>query len=219
MRLRDYPVGQLSYQAGVNATGEVVKSATVMSHGHDYSSVYAPLTHDHEEFLTQAEIEALPGFGGGGAALPVGMIMIWAAVVYPPGWMLCDGALLSRTTYSLLYSVIGEVWGVGDGVTTFALPDYRGRVLMSSGQGTGLSSRVLAETGGAETVTLSIDTMPSHDHDIPSSYDYSGDYRIARGKTAYYNTSQKTLSRGGGQAHNNLPPYSVVNLIIYGGVL
>jgi microcystin-dependent protein len=88
-------------------------------------------------------------------AMPAGMIMAYAATTPPQGWVTCDGAALSRTTYAALFSIIGTSYGVGDGSTTFNAPDLRGRAPIGFGAGAGLTARTtLNAPTGAETVTL-----------------------------------------------------------------
>jgi microcystin-dependent protein len=79
------------------------------------------------------------------------------------GWLPCNGQVLSIAQNQALFSVIGTVYG-GNGTTTFALPDLRGRVPIGSGQGTGLTSRLIGETGGAESTTLTTQNLPAHAH-------------------------------------------------------
>lgn len=81
----------------------------------------------------------------------------------PVNWQLCDGSLLSIASYDVLYSLLGTSYG-GDGVTTFAVPDLRGRVPIHQGTGPGLSSYPLGQVGGTETVTLTTQQMPAHNH-------------------------------------------------------
>ena len=102
--------------------------------------------------------------------LPVGIIFMYVGSSVPAGWLLCDGSAISRVTYSSLYSVIGTVFGSGDGSTTFNLPNFQRRVPVGSG-GTGTSTlaNTVGSTGGAETHTLTINEMPSHNHDITDS--------------------------------------------------
>ncbi len=95
-----------------------------------------------------------------------GELRMWAGATSPFGWLLCDGAAISRTTYSRIFSVIGTTYGIGDGLTTFNIPDFRSRSAIGTGQGAGLSNRVLGATGGAETHVLSSAEMPSHAHSI-----------------------------------------------------
>lgn len=81
----------------------------------------------------------------------------------PTGWMPCDGRLLSTTQYSALYSLLGFAYG-GDRVTTFALPDLRGRSPVSIGDGMGLTPVVIGQAAGTEQVTLDVGQMPLHSH-------------------------------------------------------
>ena len=99
-----------------------------------------------------------------GSFVPVGAVLDFAGSSAPSNYLLCDGSTVSRTTYSQLFSVIGTTWGAGDGSTTFKLPDFRGRVLLGSGTGSGLTARSLAGSGGEETHTLISSEMPSHTH-------------------------------------------------------
>ena len=85
----------------------------------------------------------------------------------PRGWADCDGQLMSIAQNTALFSLLGTTFG-GDGRTTFALPDMRGRVSLHIGQGPGLSNRELGEVGGQETHTLTPAEMPSHEHAISS---------------------------------------------------
>lgn len=81
----------------------------------------------------------------------------------PTGWQACDGSLLSIQDYETLYTLLGTTYG-GDGVTNFGVPDLRGRVALNQGSGAGLTSRSIGETGGSETVTLTVAQMPAHAH-------------------------------------------------------
>jgi len=83
-----------------------------------------------------------------------GEIRMWAASAVPVSWLECDGTAVSRTTYASLFSIIGTTWGVGNGTTTFNVPDLRGRAPVGAGAGAGLTARTLGVSAGAETVTL-----------------------------------------------------------------
>ena len=100
--------------------------------------------------------------------LPPGMLAPYAGGAAPPGWLLCDGALVSRAAYPGLFAAIGTTYGAGDGSTTFGLPDLRGRVIVGTGAGDGLTDRSRGATGGAETVALSLAQAPSHSHTVNS---------------------------------------------------
>ncbi len=95
----------------------------------------------------------------------IGQIQLFGFGWAPQGWATCDGQLLSISSNTALFSLLGTTYG-GDGRTTFALPDLRGRVPLHQGQGPGLSSYVLGEVLGQESVTLTTQQMPSHTHGI-----------------------------------------------------
>ncbi|WP_317195601.1 phage tail protein [Echinicola shivajiensis] len=90
-------------------------------------------------------------------------VKMFAGNFEPRGWMYCDGRLLPISQYSALFSLIGTIYG-GDGRTTFALPDLRGRVPLGPGNGPGLTPRREGEKSGSETNTMNIMNMPSHNH-------------------------------------------------------
>lgn len=99
-------------------------------------------------------------------SVPPGMISSFGGTVAPEGWFLCDGAAVSRTDNAELFSAIGVTFGVGNSVDTFNLPDLRGRMVIGSGEGTGLTAREPGASGGAESTTLSINQLPPHGHGI-----------------------------------------------------
>lgn len=89
--------------------------------------------------------------------------MLFAGTFAPRGWAFCDGQLLAVDQNTALFSIVGTTYG-GDGRTTFALPDLRGRAPIQAGQGPGLSPSKLGQALGTETVTLTEDQMPAHRH-------------------------------------------------------
>lgn len=95
----------------------------------------------------------------------IGEIRAFASDFAPEYWHVCDGSSLSISQYQALYSLIGTTYG-GDGVTTFKLPNLRGRMPIGKGQGTGLSNRSLGSSGGSETVTLATSNLPNHTHAV-----------------------------------------------------
>ena len=127
----------------------------------------------------------------------------------PPGWLVCFGQAVSRTTYATLYSVIGDTWGAGDGSTTFNLPDFSGR--MPRGTSSGLS---VGDTGGSATHTLTISEMPRHRH--VTAFETQG--VSTNGTSVLQRTGSDRQANssyvGGGNAHNNLPPYAAALVII-----
>lgn len=109
----------------------------------------------------------------------LGEIRMFAGNFAPRGWAKCEGQLLSIASNTALFSLLGTTYG-GDGMTTFALPDLRGRVPMAPGQGPGLSSRILGEMTGSETTTLTVNQMPAHTHAVNAST-IDGDQNVPTG--------------------------------------
>jgi len=98
----------------------------------------------------------------------LGQISIFAGNFAPRGWTMCAGQLLSIAQNAALFSLLGTYYG-GDGRTTFALPDLRGRIPLHQGQGPGLTNRVIGEQSGSENVTLISAQMPFHNHALNAS--------------------------------------------------
>ncbi len=101
--------------------------------------------------------------GGTGANPFIGQIIMVGFTFAPPGWAFCNGQLIAISENETLFELIGTTYG-GDGQQTFALPDLRGRVPIHSGQGQGLSNYVIGEVFGAETVPLTVNELPQHQH-------------------------------------------------------
>lgn len=158
----------------------------------------------------------------GGPKLPAGLVAPYAGGAIPSGWLVCNGGLVSRTAYARLFAAIGTTYGSGDGSTTFALPNYKGRVLVGL-DASQAEFDELGETGGAKVHTLTADEMPAHNHTPASpATTFINNYVSitgiqsgtgkAAGDASY--TSGSTGNTGGGQAHNNLQPYAVAHYII-----
>jgi microcystin-dependent protein len=152
----------------------------------------------------------------------VGEIRMFAGNFSPAGWMFCEGQLLPISEYETLFNLIGTTYG-GDGQSTFALPDLRGRVPLHFGNGF-----ILAETGGVEEVTLTVNQIPAHSHPMLASTNVSQDTSPLNkvlgqtGSALLYiqdatdnnlNASAMT-SVGGNQPHTNFQPYLCVDFII-----
>lgn len=151
---------------------------------------------------------------------PIGSISLFAGSTAPSGYLICDGSAVSRTTYSGLFDVINTTYGTGDGSTTFNLPNLKGKVPVGlDSNDTSFDS--LGETGGEKNHTLITDEIPAHYHNAGEGKEFIKN----TGETFGYGTGASTSiavstkdaltgSTGGGQAHNNLQPYIVMNYII-----
>lgn len=143
----------------------------------------------------------------------------------PRGWAQCDGQILPIDQNQSLYSLLGTTYG-GDGRTSFALPDLRGRTPIHVGQNDGGTNHSLGSKGGTETHTLTVSEMPSHDHAWQGT-DATGDSPVPTGNLlgAYDNgyragtdlvdpVSGTVANEGGGQGHTNMQPYLALNFVI-----
>jgi microcystin-dependent protein len=153
----------------------------------------------------------------------VGECRMFAGNFAPAGWMFCEGQLLPISEYETLFNLIGTTYG-GDGQSTFALPDLRGRTPIHQGNGF-----TLAETGGVEDVTLTVSQIPAHTHPLLGS---SGNGNtnlltgavLAANPTQVYNSqgvnptavmsASSVTSTGGSQPHSNFQPYLCIDWII-----
>ena len=158
-----------------------------------------------------------PGPPGPAGLAPPGSIVAFAGTTPPDGWLLCDGAEVSRETYKALFDVVGITYGEGDAIHTFALPDLRARLPLGAGEAAPLSARTIGEKGGEEKHTLTVAELPAHHHQERGSNRLD----VATGGGTHVqdvdNTSFAPIQSqdtGGGQAHNTMPPYLVVSYII-----
>lgn len=154
------------------------------------------------------------------SVLDIGEIKMFGGSTNPSKWLTCDGAGYDTTIYADLFAVLAYTFG-GAG-STFNVPDLQGRVPMGDGAGAGLTTRMIAQTGGFETHQLTEAELASHDHvGLVNTLGASPpQYQGAAGAYASrYNTgAQNTGSAGSDTAHNNVQPFSVVRFIIYAGV-
>jgi microcystin-dependent protein len=163
------------------------------------------LVYDGTDFI----IDITPG-----TFVPTGVMLDYAGTgSVPDGFLACDGSAVSRTTYANLYAKIGTTWGVGDGSTTFNLPDSRRRVVVGSGgTGTATLGNAVGSVGGAETHALTIAEMPAHTHTEIGAY--VGNVYDGGPSAGGYFGGQNTGSTGGDGAHNNMQPSLVATKII-----
>ena len=187
-----------------------------------------------------ATFKANVSIGGtltGGGVTPTGLITPYAgtSVTAPSGWLYCYGQAINRTTYSDLFSVTSTTYGVGDGSSTFNVPDLRGRVVAGqddmggtsadrlTGTSGGVNGDTLGAAGGSETHTLTTAQLAAHTHG-------AGTYNISTGGDAGQNSTNGAVFRndiststavggdsgstGSGSAHNNVQPTFILNYII-----
>ena len=159
----------------------------------------------------------------------IGEIRMFVGNFAPRDWAFCNGQLMPISQNQALFSLIGTTYG-GDGRTTFALPDLRGRFPMHFGNGPGLTPRSLGQKDGQESVTLMQQEMPAHTHTANASSAYAdqasptGNVWAAEpaGATALYHNDAPDTSMnpqaigmaGGNQSHDNMSPFLCVNFII-----
>jgi microcystin-dependent protein len=152
----------------------------------------------------------------------VGEIRMFAGNFAPAGWMMCEGQLLAISENETLFQLIGTTYG-GDGESTFSLPDLRGRLPIHQGSGF-----ILAETGGAEAVTLTTQQLPTHRH--PAAVSSGSGTGPSPGNAIWAASTTEALYApgpatgdpmaaavgpvGGGQPHTNLMPYLCISFII-----
>ena len=145
-----------------------------------------------------------------------GSIMLWGAATAPDGYLLCNGAAVSRSTYSTLYGIISTTYGVGDGSTTFNVPDLRGRVPV--GKSTDTEFDVLGENGGEKTHQLTVGELAVHSHSIVDNAGIK--WAAGAGSGHFYGTADPHFvstsigNAGSNTPHNNLQPYITLNYII-----
>lgn len=161
----------------------------------------------------------------------VGEIRMFGFGRAPNGWFLCDGSLQPISEYEVLYTLIGTIYG-GDGQSTFAVPDLRGRVPVHQGTGPGLSNYVIGQMSGTESVTLTQGQLPQHNHPLMATTAASTTGTVGNavvpatvaGDTMYVTnitdavaavmSPLATTAIGGNQPHDNLMPTLAVQYCI-----
>lgn len=152
----------------------------------------------------------------------VGEIRMFAGNFAPAGWMFCEGQLLPISENETLFQLLGTTYG-GDGESTFALPDLRGRIPIHQGNGF-----ILAETGGAEEITLTVSQIPAHSHPMLAANLVANDPNPTNNvfgessAISFYQSGSPLAAMapasiapvGGSQPHTNFQPYLCVNFII-----
>ncbi len=197
--------GAAVFTAGANMLIDGVSS------GNNFTAATGDKIHIIAVTTTQFRLTPAKYDGTAVIGAPTGTVAQYAGSSAPTGWLLCDGTAVSRATYAALFAIIGTTYGVGDGSTTFNLPDIRGRAPIGAGQGSGLTNRALAATGGAETHTLTIAEMPAHTHG--GVFVNAAGYLPGSNAVVEFNFGS-TGSAGGSGAHNNMQPFLVLNYII-----
>lgn len=156
----------------------------------------------------------------------IGEIRMFAGNFSPRDWAFCDGQLLAITQFTSLFSIIGTTFG-GDGRSTLALPNLKGRSPMGAGNGAGLTQRALGERGGSQSVVLNQTDLPAHTHALYGSENEvetnepdgghlpgnENELYASPNNTVTMNAGALQLS-GGSQAHNNMQPLLTVSFII-----
>ena len=163
----------------------------------------------------------------GGSSPYVGQVSCFGFNFPPNGWHTCDGSLLQINIYDVLFYLLGTTYG-GDGQNTFAVPDMRGRGPIHQGQGPGLTSHFTGESSGTETITLTSNQMPLHNHSlnvssaIGNSKSPNGNF-LAQNADAVSNYSSSPnitmnnlaiAAAGNNQPHENMAPYLTMNFCI-----
>jgi len=174
---------------------------------------------------------------GGSSAFPTGTLHWYAGSSAPTGFLLCDGSVVSRTTYADLFAIVGTSFNTGgESGTQFRLPGLLGRSVIGNGAGASLTARTIGQSSGAETHTLTATdtpththakTDPEHKHKLPSqaddtsgAQDFAGNYSFvgglgASGLTLTSATTGMTIGdAGSGGSHNNMQPSLALKAII-----
>lgn len=156
----------------------------------------------------------------------VGEVRLFGGTFAPVGWAACDGALLAIAQNTVLFTLIGTTYG-GDGISTFALPDLRGRVPIHMGASAGTASYVIGQRGGVESVTLIAAQIPAHSHSVAADssnatatsptnayFGNSSPANIYSSRTGNLKTMSPLQATGASLPHDNMQPFLGLTFII-----
>ena len=151
--------------------------------------------------------------------VPVGCILDFGCLTPPTNWMTCDGSAVNRATYAALFAILGTSYGSGDGINTFNLPDFRGRLVVGAGLGSGLTNRSRGELGGEEAHSLYEYEAGPHYHNILAGYGSVRNFHHTNTGAGGFLydwdfEGQVTNYQGNNFAHNTMQPFGVINKII-----
>lgn len=154
----------------------------------------------------------------GSAGVPTGVVVDFSGILanIPPDYLYCDGSAISRTTFAKLFGVIGTTWGIGDGSTTFNIPDFRSRFAVGAGAGSGLTTRVLATYGGAETLTQAGGEVGIHGHIVNGGGGVlaAGGTGVGGGGLPYSSQTISASNNAAPTAMTLMNPWAAINKII-----
>jgi len=243
--MADQKLSQLTAIGGaVLSTDDIYMQRAGTSYRVPFSNIVSSHTHAVEDLtdnanyvrMSTAERTKLSGIATGATNTnesPTGTIVMFAGASAPAGgWLICDGSLVSTTTYATLFALIAYTYGGGG--ATFALPDMRGSVAIGVGTGAGLTTRALGDTGGEETHVLTKAELASHKHGIKLNHenggtndstgwpqtDGSGPIAIHAETEADYSSADPAGngnplgSTGSDNGHNTMQPFVALNFII-----
>lgn len=226
-RVKTTNAGGTIYSTIESSVFSVVTTVTVINDSGVLDSGISDVAYS----ILTASDSAIPFLG----FAPPGTLFDFAGTSAPVGWLTCDGSNVSRTTYALLFAAIGTTWGVGNGTTTFGIPNFQRRTSIGSGgSGTGTIGNVVGNTGGEETHALTSAengahahsvTDPTHTHavtqvinqQVPSGGQYAqaaGGTWVSDINTGAAATGISIQNSGSGTAHNTMQPSAVVLKII-----
>ena len=230
----DYSAGTSALSTGIVKSTTTTGALSIAVSGTDYSAGTSALSTGIVKSTTTTGALSIAVSGTDyQPPLPSGVMFPYGGSSAPSGWLLCDGSAVSRTTYAALFTAISTSFGVGDGSTTFNLPNTARRTIVGAGgTGTATLANTVGSTGGSETHTLSTAELAVHSHGVTDpthSHNYylpnsdTAGAGVAVGVSSDGSASTATTSSstgvsinnaGSGSAHNNMQPSLVTNFII-----